>query len=266
MSNDGAGHLAWELTLPDVPDRWRAVANGIMWGVSRMDDAWWHVSRWPQVEPNPTTVGVSPTLEAGQALAQELADAAQQPGASRAYWLAGGTMDPDMATGTASADGTALRVRRPVSVPYLESAFQTEVIHFYERVYAGCGITIKTEITVGGGRADVVVEGNWSVHVVECKPSGSFGGLGQAIVYRQWLAGRYAKPVLPVLAIDRSLISGDAYQALLTACLELQVGLLERGGTTLGRVQLDWRATPGRRRYGSRRRMPWTYDGDLCLS
>jgi hypothetical protein len=73
MDDRGAG-LTWELTHPNVPDRWRAVgSDGTVWGASPTKDGWWHISRWPQAQAKPQTVGLSPTLEDGQALAEELA-------------------------------------------------------------------------------------------------------------------------------------------------------------------------------------------------
>jgi hypothetical protein len=73
MSEDGAG-LQWEPTLDYADDSFRAEAEGVIWGVhlDRQDGMWW-VTRWPQPEANPQTVGVAFTLEEGQALAEELA-------------------------------------------------------------------------------------------------------------------------------------------------------------------------------------------------
>jgi hypothetical protein len=77
-SEPGASPLLnWELTLPYADDSYRAEGPGrILWGVHRRrEDGWWVVTRWPQPEANPQTVGASPTLELGQALAEELARA-----------------------------------------------------------------------------------------------------------------------------------------------------------------------------------------------
>jgi hypothetical protein len=77
----GAGPLLrWERTLPYADDSFRAEANGVIWGVHRdREDSLWVVTRWPQPEASPQTVGVRETLAAGQALAEALARITSTP-------------------------------------------------------------------------------------------------------------------------------------------------------------------------------------------